>query len=144
MGGMEWEPKDDHDAHSEEAVRDLLEEGRVARRNGPSPALSASFWSTCLLGSRGVPSSVWGAPDAVRPQSSGAESKKERGRIGGYTFTFVGKLKNGFFVGMMAHRALCPCMCEMHSKHSWEVFRKRQIHTSPLQKMPVSPVQMEL
>ena len=95
-GVMGWEPKDDHDAHSEEAVRDLLEEGRVARWSGPSPALSASFWSTCLLGSRGVPSSVWGAPDAVRLQSSGAESKKERGRIGCYTFTFCWEIKKWF------------------------------------------------
>ena len=96
----------------------------------------------------------WGAgvshPPSGEPHTLSGSSplvqraKKREGELDVIPLHFVGKLKNGFFTGMMAHRALCPCMCEMHSKHSWEVFRKRHIHTSPLQKMPVSPVQMEL
>lgn len=89
--------QDDHDVHSEEAVRDLLEEGGVSRLTGPlQPFLPPSGLLTCLLGSCGVLSSVWGAPDAVRPQSSGAESKNERGRFGGYTFTFFWEIKKWF------------------------------------------------
>ena len=48
--------QDDRDVHPEEAVRDLLEEGGVSRLTGPSPALSASFWSTYLsVGEQGCP-----------------------------------------------------------------------------------------
>ena len=57
---------------------------------------------------------------------------------------FFWKLKNGFFTGMVAQRALYPRSCEIHSKYSWEVFRKHYIHTALGQKMPVCAVRTEL
>lgn len=55
--------QDDRDVHSEEAVRGLLEQGGVARRAGPSPALSASFLPTYLsVGEQGCPVLCLGSP----------------------------------------------------------------------------------